>query len=253
MDVLDSTFSFIPHPAEPCEILDMGQSSWGLSRLGTWAKCSRLYELNYVNKPLSTSVEAPWFVRGSALHVAFSHVWLRSNGLFQYAVPESAWRLYLSNNHPAHPKVLGIVDACERLWPNVETFVEREMLPDCIVDLKTSSSNHRSVHFKVQNSRQFALFSKLAPQFAEKYGVESVTFGVVSAQFLKKKFAAPKFEYVVPNPHLVEALDQYIDYMTAGIATRETQPVLDMFVCSSDIPGASCQHMALCFGWPEPK
>ena len=192
--------------------------------------------------------------------------------------------MFLVEKHSDHPKILDIVAACERLWPMLQQFLNTEMdqwvpveieeeleytTPDvytvtarldvillnksrnelCIVDLKTSSSPHNSVVFKCQNSRQFALFEKLAPALKEKYGVDSVTYGVISGQFLKRKVTEPEFEYVHPNKTVVAGLDAYIGSSVDGIHRGDFYKVMDMYVCDSNIPGADCPHMAKCYGF----
>lgn len=281
----DTTYSYTPNIGG--DILDRGQSSYGLSRLGVFNVCGERYDLEYGENAVDQDTLppiAPWFIRGSALHVAFSHVWLRSLGEYHWAPADEAWRMYLAERHPDHPKILDIVASCERLWPLLETFIGTEMtdwVPVeieeeleyvtpagtrvtarldvvllnrhtnelCIVDLKTSSSTHSSVQFKCANSRQFALFTKLAPVLAERYGASTVTYAVLSGQFLKRKFAEPEFEYVTPNPTIVADLDFYIDKTVAAIGLGGFYKVMDMFVCGSNIPGGDCPHMRRCYGF----
>ena len=254
------TYAVIPAlPGEPREqiLLDAGQSSFGMSRLGTFNFCPEKYDNDYGEDPVPED-ERPetafWFIRGSAMHTAFAHYHLRSMGKKEYLTPHNAWNLWMVKNHADHSKAQVVVDAVGKLWPLVEDFmifhmsdweaisVEEEfeyVTPGgcrvtcrldvimrrkstgevCIVDLKTSTKNHNGTVFIVQNSRQFALFEKMKPQLAEQFGVDAgdMTLAVITAQFLKRKEATPQFEYVTANQTVVEALDDYIDATVAAI------------------------------------
>ena len=167
MEMPDRTYTFTPTD-EYGALLDLGQSDFGLSRLGTLNVCEEQYDKSYVNPPDSDTLPetAMWFIRGSAIHCSFSHYWLRITGGFNYHSPDEAWAVWLAENHGDHSKALGIAIGH---YPRPVCWIRGQVcaIPDNLVHVFEGGNinsavfiNGRTISYPVGSTRTKA-FSRL--------------------------------------------------------------------------------------------